>query len=243
MNGAVSLMLSALDARCCGRLIRLASGPPRASRGRWAAGTCRCLCCGACAAADAGRGRRLPADRWLRTHAAMSRWSTSREPSVRRRRNPGCRSSGLLANHLQLMAVSELSEFERGPVVGASATAGGGLSDVERTLRGALLREGRRCSSERCRCRRGELHGPYTYLAVYVDGRSRMVYVPAAVSELAERARAGRAAQRGVVGGDLAGQPRAAQAAGAAVMCGGGHRRRGGLCGGEHARRCAGGRG
>ena len=47
-----------------------------------------------------------------------------------------------------------------------------GLSDVERTLRGVLLQEGRRCSSERCRCRRGELHGPYTYLAVYL-GRAQ----------------------------------------------------------------------
>ena len=41
------------------------------------------------------------------------------------------------------------------------------------------MQEGRRCSSEGCRCRRGELHGPYTYLAVYADGRSRTIYVPA----------------------------------------------------------------
>jgi len=54
----------------------------------------------------------------------------------------------------------------------------GGLSESERTLRGVLLSEGRRCSSEGCRCRRGELHGPYTYLAVYDDGRSRTIYVP-----------------------------------------------------------------
>ncbi len=62
----------------------------------------------------------------------------------------------------------------------------GGLSDPERTLRGVLLAEGRRCSSEGCRCRRGELHGPYSYLAVYVDGRSRTVYVPQAVAPVAE---------------------------------------------------------
>lgn len=61
-----------------------------------------------------------------------------------------------------------------------------GLSDVERTLRGVLLPEGRRCSSEGCRCRRGELHGPYTYLAVYMGGRSRTIYVPAAVKAAAE---------------------------------------------------------
>ena len=37
-----------------------------------------------------------------------------------------------------------------------------------------------------CRCRRGELHGPYTYLAVYVGGRSRTIYVPAAVAPAVE---------------------------------------------------------
>jgi hypothetical protein len=61
-----------------------------------------------------------------------------------------------------------------------------GLSEPERTLRGVLLREGRRCSSEGCRCRRGELHGPYSYLAAYADGRSRTIYVPAAVQAACE---------------------------------------------------------
>lgn len=62
----------------------------------------------------------------------------------------------------------------------------GGLSMPERTLRGVLLSEGRRCSSEGCRCRSGELHGPYTYLSVYVDGRSRTIYVPAVATAAAE---------------------------------------------------------
>jgi hypothetical protein len=61
-----------------------------------------------------------------------------------------------------------------------------GLSDQERTLRGVVLHEGRRCSSEGCRCRRGELHGPYAYLAVYVGGRSRTIYVPAEVAGAVE---------------------------------------------------------
>ncbi len=60
-----------------------------------------------------------------------------------------------------------------------------GVSDPERTLRGALLYESRRCSSAGCRCRRGELHGPYTYLSVYSSGRSRMMYVPQAVAAVA----------------------------------------------------------
>lgn len=62
----------------------------------------------------------------------------------------------------------------------------GGLSDPERTLRGVLLCERRRCSSEGCRCRRGELHGPYTYLAIYTGGRSRTIYVPVAVRAACE---------------------------------------------------------
>jgi hypothetical protein len=51
---------------------------------------------------------------------------------------------------------------------------------VEQTLPGSLVRQGRRCSSTGCRCRRGELHGPYLYLALYLDGRNRTLYVPAA---------------------------------------------------------------
>jgi hypothetical protein len=62
----------------------------------------------------------------------------------------------------------------------------GGLADAEATLHGVLLSKGRRCSSEGCRCRRGELHGPYSYLAVYADGRSRTIYVPAAAQAVCE---------------------------------------------------------
>ena len=62
----------------------------------------------------------------------------------------------------------------------------GGVADPEGTLRGVLLAEGRRCSSAGCRCRRGELHGPYTYLATYSDRRSRTIYVPAAAAAVVE---------------------------------------------------------
>ncbi len=51
----------------------------------------------------------------------------------------------------------------------------------EATLPGSLVRQGRRCSSSGCRCRRGELHGPYAYLALYSDGRNRSLYVPGAL--------------------------------------------------------------
>ncbi|MCA1701644.1 MAG: hypothetical protein LC790_23230, partial [Actinobacteria bacterium] len=42
-----------------------------------------------------------------------------------------------------------------------------GVGDPVATLRGALVSDMRRCSGKRCRCRSGELHGPYTYLTVY----------------------------------------------------------------------------
>ena len=51
----------------------------------------------------------------------------------------------------------------------------------ETTLPGALVQQGRRCSSVGCRCRRGELHGPYWYLALYTGGRNRSLYVPTAL--------------------------------------------------------------
>lgn len=55
---------------------------------------------------------------------------------------------------------------------------------VELTLPGSLVRQGRRCSSSGCRCRRGELHGPYLYLALYSGGRNRTLYVPAASEDI-----------------------------------------------------------
>ena len=55
------------------------------------------------------------------------------------------------------------------------------LDRLDAMLPGSLVRQGRRCSSSGCRCRRGELHGPYVYLALYSGGRSRSLYVPAAL--------------------------------------------------------------
>jgi hypothetical protein len=85
------------------------------------------------------------------------------------------------------MTSSSLSELSVRQLLARRRRVAGKLSEPERTLRGALLSEGRQCSSERCRCHRGELHGPYTYLAVYLGGRSRTVYVPQTVAAIAER--------------------------------------------------------
>jgi len=60
------------------------------------------------------------------------------------------------------------------------------LPDVEVALRGSLQKQTRRCGKEGCRCGTGEPHGPYVYLSVRTQGRSRVLYVPA---ELAERVR------------------------------------------------------
>ena len=84
------------------------------------------------------------------------------------------------------MTGSGLSELSVRQLLARRRRLAGGLSDPEGTLRGVLLEEGRRCSSEGCRCRRGELHGPYTYLAVYADGQSRTVYVPSAEQAVVE---------------------------------------------------------
>src|ERR1700758_1424628 len=81
------------------------------------------------------------------------------------------------------MASSQVSELSVRQLLARRRRLAAGLSEPERTLRGVLLHKGRRCSSEGCRCRSGELHGPYSYLAVYTDGRSRTIYVPQALDE------------------------------------------------------------
>jgi hypothetical protein len=85
------------------------------------------------------------------------------------------------------MSFSALSDLSVRQLLARRRRLATELSEPERTLRGTLLSEGRQCSSERCRCHRGELHGPYTYLAVYVEGRSRTMYVPASVAEIADQ--------------------------------------------------------
>jgi hypothetical protein len=79
------------------------------------------------------------------------------------------------------MTGSELTELSVRQLRARKRRLAGGVADPAGTLRGVLLSKGRRCSSEGCRCRRGELHGPYSYLAIYEGGRSRTVYVPSVV--------------------------------------------------------------
>ncbi len=54
-----------------------------------------------------------------------------------------------------------------------------GLPQAAEFLAGSLTEQRRRCGKEGCRCKRGELHGPYAYLSV----ADRMLYVPAVLAD------------------------------------------------------------
>lgn len=71
------------------------------------------------------------------------------------------------------------------------------LPDVEGLIGGSVIEQGRTCGKEGCRCTRGELHGPYTYVVLpRAGGRARSVYVPAAAAEAARRGAAVSASVR-----------------------------------------------
>jgi hypothetical protein len=57
------------------------------------------------------------------------------------------------------------------------------LPDVELTLRGSIQTQTRSCGKEGCSCVKGELHGPYVYLAVRSGQRRRLLYIPADLAE------------------------------------------------------------
>jgi len=57
------------------------------------------------------------------------------------------------------------------------------LPDVEGLIGGSVIEQGRKCGKEGCRCTRGDLHGPYTYVVLpRAGGRTRSLYVPAAAA-------------------------------------------------------------
>jgi hypothetical protein len=80
---------------------------------------------------------------------------------------------------------TQLSQLSEHQLYALRKRLAAGVHDPALTVRGALHQDMRRCSSVSCRCRRGELHGPYTYLSVYGEGRSRTLYVPRALADIA----------------------------------------------------------
>jgi len=61
------------------------------------------------------------------------------------------------------------------------------VPDLQAVIRGSLLIQRRRCGKPECRCTRGELHGPYVYLAVRAGRRSRLLYIPAELAQEVQR--------------------------------------------------------
>src|SRR5262245_56217626 len=61
------------------------------------------------------------------------------------------------------------------------------FAEVEDVLLGSLQSQRRRCGKEGCRCTRGELHGPYVYLAARGGKRTRLLYVPSELAQEVER--------------------------------------------------------
>ena len=79
----------------------------------------------------------------------------------------------------------DLSQLSERQLYALRKRLAAGVHDPALTLRGAVHSDLRQCSKVGCRCRQGELHGPYTYLSVYGEGRSRTVYVPQATAAVA----------------------------------------------------------
>jgi len=61
-------------------------------------------------------------------------------------------------------------------------------------MKGSLVERWTRCGRTGCGCARGQKHGPYLYVSVFREGRTRSVYVPqsleGAVRRWVENARA-----------------------------------------------------
>ena len=45
-------------------------------------------------------------------------------------------------------------------------------------MKGSLVMRSTRCGRSGCKCAQGEKHGPYLYVSVFREGRTRSVYVP-----------------------------------------------------------------
>jgi len=49
---------------------------------------------------------------------------------------------------------------------------------LKRVIRGTLRKAYSPCGKKNCKCKKGYLHGPYYYLAVRTEGKTKMYYLP-----------------------------------------------------------------
>ena len=60
----------------------------------------------------------------------------------------------------------------------ARARLARGLGRRGEIVKGSLVMRATRCGRPGCKCAKGEKHGPYLYVSVFREGRTRSVYVP-----------------------------------------------------------------
>lgn len=61
------------------------------------------------------------------------------------------------------------------------------LARAGEIMKGSLVERWTRCGRPGCRCGKGQKHGPYLYVSVFRDGRTRSVYVPQHLQEEVRR--------------------------------------------------------
>ena len=75
--------------------------------------------------------------------------------------------------HWLLAQADAMDELNEPPIT----KAGREVIEVRRTRQGSYQLEGVRCGKDRCKCTRGELHGPYWYVYYKVGGKTRARYI------------------------------------------------------------------
>jgi hypothetical protein len=81
----------------------------------------------------------------------------------------------------------DLSELSTRVLLNRRRRLAAGIGDVEQILAGSLIEHMRRCGKSGCRCAQGIPHGPYTYVSPRPPSSRRLVYVPAALTDVAAR--------------------------------------------------------
>ena len=61
------------------------------------------------------------------------------------------------------------------------------LARAGEIMKGSLVERWTRCGRPGCRCGKGDKHGPYLYVSVFRNGRTRSVYVPQHLQEEVRR--------------------------------------------------------